>query len=169
MNITAKYTSLGAILATIDGVEMTIPADPANRHYAELIAQGVVIEPYMPPAASNADVNAERDRRLYTVFTFQGKEYDCDHVSLARITGAATLAGFAIGAGAPVGYARWHGGDTDFMWIAHDNSLTTMDAQTAFAFGQAAAENQSAHVFAADILKRQNPIPADYTDDRHWP
>ena len=60
-------------------------------------------------------------------------------------------------------------GDTDFMWIAHDNSLTTMDAQTAFAFGQAAAENQSAHVFAADILKRQNPIPADYADDRHWP
>ena len=54
MNITARYTSLGAILATIDGVEMTIPNDPANRHYAELIASGVAIEPLPTPTAAEA-------------------------------------------------------------------------------------------------------------------
>jgi len=131
------------------------------------VINGELIES-LPPI-TGARVNIERDRRLNTTFIFQGVPYDCDQNSLARITGAATLAGFAIGAGAPAGYYRWHGGDTDFMWIANDNSLNVMDAQTCFALGQAAASNQSAHIFAADILKRQNPIPRDYTDDSHWP
>ena len=28
-----------AIHATIDGVEMSVPLDPANRHYAEILRQ----------------------------------------------------------------------------------------------------------------------------------
>ena len=28
-----------AIQATIDGVEMSVPLDPANRHYAEIMRQ----------------------------------------------------------------------------------------------------------------------------------
>ena len=45
MNITsAQYvTQLEGlndnILATIDGIEMSIPIDPANRHYAEIMRQ----------------------------------------------------------------------------------------------------------------------------------
>ena len=45
MNITtAQYTvgfdgtALG-IKATIDGIEMSVPLDPANRHYAEIMKQ----------------------------------------------------------------------------------------------------------------------------------
>ena len=45
MNITtAQYTqdfegnNLG-IQATIDGTEMSVPLDPANRHYAEIMRQ----------------------------------------------------------------------------------------------------------------------------------
>ena len=45
MNITAaQYTidlggaSIG-IQATIDGQEMSVPLDPANRHYAEILKQ----------------------------------------------------------------------------------------------------------------------------------
>jgi len=119
--------------------------------------------------SARAAVNAERDRRLGTTFIFAGKSYDCDTASLARITGAATLAGFAMGAGAPSGNLRWHGGAADFTWIAADNSLTTMDAQTCFAFGNAAATNQSAHIFAGRTVKAMDPIPADYTDDKYWP
>ena len=118
---------------------------------------------------ARADVNAERDRRLGTTFTFAGKSYDCDTASLARITGAATLAGFAMGAGAAAGNLRWHGGAADFMWIAADNTLTTMDAQTCFGFGNAAATNQSAHIFASRTIKAMDPIPSDYTDDKYWP
>ena len=46
MNITsAKYTKgfndigTGSIKATIDGVLMSVPKDPANRHYAEILKQ----------------------------------------------------------------------------------------------------------------------------------
>ena len=28
-----------SIRATIDGIEMTVPLDPANRHYAEIMRQ----------------------------------------------------------------------------------------------------------------------------------
>ena len=44
MNITlAQYLadqgSNTTIKATIDGVEMSVPLDPANRHYAEILRQ----------------------------------------------------------------------------------------------------------------------------------
>ena len=40
----AKYTSFNGvsndgIKATIDGIEMSVPLDPANRHYAEILRQ----------------------------------------------------------------------------------------------------------------------------------
>jgi len=34
--ITAKNTSINAV---IDGQEMSVPLDPANRHYAEIMRQ----------------------------------------------------------------------------------------------------------------------------------
>jgi hypothetical protein len=44
MNITAaKYVAdegiNSAVQATIDGQEMSVPLDPANRHYAEIMRQ----------------------------------------------------------------------------------------------------------------------------------
>jgi hypothetical protein len=44
MNITsAQYVAPegvnDSIKATIDGVEMSVPLDPANRHYAEIMRQ----------------------------------------------------------------------------------------------------------------------------------
>lgn len=46
MNITqAQYTRdyegtvNNAIRATIDGIEMSVPLDPSNRHYAEILRQ----------------------------------------------------------------------------------------------------------------------------------
>ena len=40
----AKYTSFNGvsndgIKATIDGIEMSVPLDPSNRHYAEIMRQ----------------------------------------------------------------------------------------------------------------------------------
>ena len=127
------------------------------------------VYPDNQPAPTSQDVNAERDRRMFSTFTFGGVAYDCDDASLSRITGAATLAGFAIGAGSPIGNLRWHGGSVDFAWIAADNSETPMDAQTSFAFGQEAAVNQSTHIFAGAAIKAMNPIPQDYaTNESYW-
>jgi len=44
MNITsAQYKQFDsentAITATIDGIQMSVPLDPANRHYAEIMRQ----------------------------------------------------------------------------------------------------------------------------------
>jgi len=44
MNITsAQYKQFDgentAITATIDGIQMSVPLDPANRHYAEILRQ----------------------------------------------------------------------------------------------------------------------------------
>ena len=45
MNITlAQYkqneeNNNSSIQATIDGIEMSVPLDPANRHYAEILKQ----------------------------------------------------------------------------------------------------------------------------------
>ena len=50
----ARYTFDGVtVLASIGGVEMTIPADPANRHRQALatwIEAGGIVAPFEPPA-----------------------------------------------------------------------------------------------------------------------
>lgn len=91
-----------------------------------------------------------------------------DRISLQRITGAATLAGFAVAAGAQPGDFLWHGGSEPFGWIAADNEVVTMDAQTVFAFGQAAAAVETRLIFAARALREMDPIPEDFRDDRWW-
>ena len=37
--MSADGTENDAVNATIDGVEMSVPLDPANRHYAEILRQ----------------------------------------------------------------------------------------------------------------------------------
>jgi hypothetical protein len=54
MNITfAKYFNAGdytGINATIDGQQMSVPLDPANRHYAEIMRQVEAGELVIQPA-----------------------------------------------------------------------------------------------------------------------
>ena len=60
MNITsAQYQNImftnefSNIKATIDGVEMYVPLDPANRHYAEIMRQVEAGELTIEPADSS--------------------------------------------------------------------------------------------------------------------
>lgn len=137
-------------------------------------SDGVFAPPEAPEETLTQDqlrtaVNNERIRRLQTLIEFNGVIFDFNQDSLDNISGAATLAGFAMGAGAVAGNYLWHGGTESFVWIAHDNSLVQMDAPTAFEFGRQAANWKSRHVFAARVLKDTTPIPDDYADDIHWP
>ncbi|MCR5941111.1 DUF4376 domain-containing protein [Ochrobactrum sp. XJ1] len=168
----AKYTEHGSIVAVIDGVEMTVPDDMVNRHrvmLAEWEADGNTILPYSPPPPTSADVDRERDRRIDGGFSFGGVVYQTRSEDRENIAGAATASLAAIMNGVQAGDMRWHGGDTDFVWIAADNSTHPMDAPTMFAFGQAAMAHKQAHIFAARTLKDAAEIPADYTDDLYWP
>lgn len=128
---------------------------------------GWVIEQIKNP--TEADVNAERNRRLHADFEFNKTMFQRDPTSLQRITGAGTLAGFAMARGAQPGDLYWHGGGSPFAWIASDNTLMTMDAQTCFMFGQVCANVETKLIFAARNLRNMDPIPADYTDDKWWP
>jgi len=114
-------------------------------------------------------VNDERDRRIASGFVFDGKSYDFDQLSKQRVAGAATLAGFAMGAGAGAGNLRWANPNNDFGFIAQDNSINPMDAPTAFAFGQAAANHETRHIFGCKAIKEMSPIPANFADDKYWP
>lgn len=124
---------------------------------------------FVPPPKTSFDVDAERDRRIDGGFTFNGIRFQSRPDDRENIAGAATAALGAIMAGAQPGNYRWHGGAYDFAWIAADNSTHVMDAQTVYAFGQAALAHKQAHIFAGRAIKDADPIPADYTDDGYWP
>jgi hypothetical protein len=128
---------------------------------------------WAPPAAipgpTFMDVDAERDRRIAAGFTFGGTFFQSRPEDRENIMGAGTAALGAMMLGAQAGDYRWHGGDSDFMWIAADNSTHPMDAQTVYAFGLAAMAHKTAHIFAARAIKDADTIPADYIDDGYWP
>lgn len=113
-------------------------------------------------------IRAERDRRLPLDFKFRGKYYQRDPVSVARISGAGILALGAMGQGAQVGDYYWHGGTDPFTWIASDDTLTLMDAQTCFAFGSEAAAQETRLIFTAKALQAMDPVPSNFTDDSWW-
>lgn len=139
-----------------------------EAEFEELLAQeGLVAGDEPPLTISREQVNAERDRRIEANFVFDGNPYQFDEMSKQRITGAATLAGFAIGKGAPEGYLRWADVDNDFVFISSDDLFIPMDAQKCFEFGQAAARHETAHIFAASAIKKV--MPEDYEDDKYWP
>lgn len=124
----------------------------------------------LPPPEPSADmVGAERDRRIAAGFTFGGTFYQSRPEDRENIMGASTAALGAMMQGAQAGDYRWHGGDSDFMWIAADNSTHPMDAQTVYAFGLAAMAHKTAHILAARAVKDSDPIPADYADNGYWP
>lgn len=152
--------SLIAVGATEDERVVTI----SDEYAAELEAADTTTR---HPQAR--DVTAERDRRLSLDFTFNGVQFQRDIDAVRRINGAGTLALAAIVGGAQPGDLRWHGGDSDFVWIAADNSLVPMDAQTVMAFGAAAAHRETELVFTAKAIKAMDPIPSDFTDDAYWP
>ncbi|MBU0809604.1 MAG: DUF4376 domain-containing protein [Gammaproteobacteria bacterium] len=116
-----------------------------------------------------ADIDAERDRRIDAGVEFAGVTFQSRATDRENIAGAAQLGFMAMVAGAQPGDLRWSNPDQDFAWIATDNSLVPMDAQTVVAFGKAAAERKQTLIFAARQIKDMQSIPADFTDDKWWP
>lgn len=167
------YTASGSISATIEGENWDVPDDMTSRlrqKIAEWQEEGNNIPPYVPPSLTEGEVDAERDRRISAGFTFNGVFYQSRRADRENIAGASVAALSAMSAGAQPGNYRWHGGGEDFVWIAADNTMHPLDAQSTFAMGQAAMAHKQAHIFAARALKDMNPIPADFaTNATYWP
>lgn len=138
---------------------LTWAIDPALQAANQATAQ----------AQQRAAIDAQRDKRIDAGVMFGGVVFQSRATDRENIAGAAQLGLMAMVSGAQPGDLRWSNPDQDFAWIASDNSLVPMDAQTVVAFGKAAAERKRALIFAARQLKDMEPIPVDYTDDKWWP
>ena len=153
------------LLTTVkpDDVEPTI-----RDLYASIVAEGD-IAPASSVVITLDQVDAERARRVADTFSFGGVLYQCDKASQQNMIAKGAQAKFAVLNGAVAGDLRWSNPDQDFGWIATDNSITPMDAQTTAAFADAADLWVTAHVIAARLLKNMTPIPLDYANDKYWP
>ncbi|AJY47033.1 DUF4376 domain-containing protein [Martelella endophytica] len=151
-------------------IDAAFPA-PGDLH-ALFDAHRDAVEAFVQERSNRAlrhAIDAERDLRIAAGFVFSGVMYQSRAEDRENIAGAATAALGAIINGAAAGDYRWHGGASDFVWIAADNSTHKMDAATMYALGQAALAHKQAHLFAARALKDLLPIPADFAADRNWP
>lgn len=112
-------------------------------------------------------INAERDRRIQSGFVFNEIKYDSRPEDQKRISAAAQLAFMAMLNGAQPNDYMW-ASTQPFGWIAQDNSVVFMDAQTVIDFAKTAAEWERVHIFAARTLKDMETIPEDFNDDKWW-
>lgn len=129
------------------------------------------IEEYIPPvpAITHDDIDAERDSRVENNFTYSGVYFQLDDRSQTRITAIGADARFAILNGAQPGDYFWADPDNPFGWIATNNDIIPMDAQTMVAFSDAAKLWVIQHTFAGRLIKDMDPLPGDYKDDSYWP
>jgi len=150
----------------------------ADEYFVSSVYPGRYREIESPAVAYDASaqqVDAERDRRISSGFEFQGVRYQSRLPSAGHpgdwdvFSGKALEAFIAVSNGAQQGYLRWSDPDSDFAWIAADNSRVPMDAQTVIELCKAASMHRSRHTFAGSDLKAMQPIPQDYTDDKYWP
>ena len=117
------------------------------------------------PAVTNGEINAARDRRIDAGITFNGVLFQTRPEDRENIQGAYSRAQSAILIdGAQPGDFTWHGGPSDFEWIAANDSRVKMDAQTMMAFGEAVLDHKSAHIFAANAIKAMDPVPSDFDE-----
>jgi hypothetical protein len=114
-------------------------------------------------------VDIERARRVSAGFTFNGQCIQSGEHDRENILDKAMQAFMAKVGGAAPGDLRWADPDTDFVWIAADNTRIPMDAQTMMDLGKAMTGYKESLIFAARRLKDRNVIPADYADDQYWP
>lgn len=125
---------------------------------------------WLSPIPTSTEVDVERDRRIDAGFLFNGVLYQSDVHARENIAGASQLAFAAMTQGAEAGDLHWHGEPEDFEWIAFDDTRVPMDAQTTFAFGQAALAHKRKHIFAANDLKKMDPTPFDFAENaEYWP
>lgn len=178
MTITVHgFNAKGFIEATVEGARWAVPDDERNR-IRQLIAQwesaGNTIPPYMLPGPTAADVDTERDRRIADGFYFQGVKYQSRTSDRENIAGAKSAASDAVALGAPTGDYAWQqlldpGAPAVFAFIAADNSVHPMDAQTVVQFGYTALAHKQGLIFSARTLKNMETLPADYaTNDSYW-
>lgn len=153
------------------GVVWSLREDSEVGDWLEYIGNGGTIDPFIPPPIASYQVNMERDRRITGGFELDGHRYQTDEFSQRNIMDAANAADVAINQnGAKHGDLRWQLDATaDFGWLTTTNERVPMDAYETQRLGQMLVRFKQRCIMNARALKDTDPIPEDYTDDRHWP
>jgi hypothetical protein len=63
-NAVYKNSDNQTISAEFNGKEMTVPVNPDNRHYAEIVEQEIEIAPYVEPEPTWYDLIAATDKEM---------------------------------------------------------------------------------------------------------
>ncbi|QKV18707.1 hypothetical protein [Oricola thermophila] len=169
----ATYTESGTIIAVIDGKQVSVPDDPANRHrrmISEWEAGGGVIEPYQPPAPTAADVNSERDRRIAAGTTLTVAGYGSipitgtlrDQIALEALRSRAVKLA-DDGVTEPVMLLR----DRDN--VTHNLTPAQMVELVDAGMAWIEATMRVSWAMKDATAPFEAGIPADYADDQYWP
>lgn len=106
--------------------------------------------------AAQEQCNAKRDQCIDEDFMFEGVRYQTRPTDRENISGAALLATqVKMAGGGADGDYRWQDADSDFEWIATDNSIVKMDAATTMRFGQQAAAYKQQLIMFSRGVKNQ--------------
>lgn len=148
------------------------PPKTTGEQVAQWTGAGWVVLDSKPepsaPEITPVMVGAERDRRISAGFEFNGTMYQSRATDWEVYSGKALEAFIAITNGAQSGDLRWSDPDSDFAWIAADNSRVPMDAQAVIELAKAASAHRTKLTFAGSDIKALDPIPGDYGADWRW-
>lgn len=122
-----------------------------------------------PVGSTCTDIDLERDRRINAGVIFRSVLFQSRTEDRESIAESVQFAIVAIVNGVQLGDLRWMDAQADFFWIAGDNSRVLMDAHTFVEFGKTVLLHKQAHIIAGADLKKKEPIPLDYQDDKWWP
>jgi len=143
--------------------------------WADVEGGVVTLDPVKLHALMSKWVNEERHKRLTNGFSYDFggdigvQTADTDEGSHLNILATNVMAFQAISVGAAQGDFRWQDPTADFEWIMSDNTRVPMDAQTAYDWSQKAMMYKKEVIFAANELKKLDPIPDDYANNSYWP
>jgi hypothetical protein len=115
-------------------------------------------------------VHAERDRRIYGGFEFNGVRFQSDPDSYLNISGVATSAiGYMLAGGSPT-EGDWTGLGVNFSWTAEDNTEVEMSPAVMVQFGNTLLAHKHRMIKKAQALKAMLPEdrPVDVTIDELW-
>ena len=156
----------GVFLIPGGAVDAVPPAVPQGKRARW--SDGWVLEDIPEPAtipaptleqirsAKLAEIDRARDTALEDGFMFGGVRYDCDDLSVQRITGAVVLGILNPAFTTP--------------WITFDNSVVTLDATDLAGLGAAAAAHVATQLFKARALKDEAiaATTVEQIDAIHW-
>lgn len=130
---------------------MTIPVEPGNRHYDEIIREGWTIADYVEPKIEvNEDSIREEATRRKMVQFYCDTEETLHRVILDADREATRLQSMRMGVPGIIDAKEWtpEQAQRAATLIAYDAWLQSVDD-------------------AASVLN--GTLPEDYTDDKHWP